>query len=265
MMENRSFDHMLGYLVLAGGRADVDGLRAGMSNRHGGRGYRVRHLKATKLGPDPDPCHSQTCVREQLQGGNGGFVANCARTHPGDRTPGLVMGYYKAADLPVYDYLAREFCICDRWFSSVPGPTWANRLYATAGRSGRSTTPRVPLYDLPSFLRHLDRRRVAWRWYYHDVPSLPASTPAIATSVASASTFGCSTAGAFLDAASSRLPPPETCPPFPGIDPNYIDVDFGASASNDDHPPSDVMGGQDLILRLVNASSAARPGRRPCS
>jgi phospholipase C len=42
------------------------------------------------------------------------------------------MGYYNAADLPVYDHLAARFCVCDRWHSSVPGTTWPNRLYAVA-------------------------------------------------------------------------------------------------------------------------------------
>jgi phospholipase C len=188
-----------------------------------------------------------------LKGENGGFVANYARTHPGDRTPGLVMGYYKAADLPVYDYLALEFCLCDRWFSSVPGPTWPNRLYATAGRSGKSTTPRVPLYDLPSFLRHLDRRRVPWRWYYHDVPSLPAVDSRYRNVSRFREHFRLfdrrSLSGrSFLEVAAAG-----DLPAVSWIDPNYTDVDFGPSASNDDHPPSDVMGGQDLVLRLYNA------------
>jgi len=42
MMENRSFDHMLGYLSLEGGRDDIDGLLAGMANDYGGRSYPIR-------------------------------------------------------------------------------------------------------------------------------------------------------------------------------------------------------------------------------
>lgn len=44
------------------------------------------------------------------------------------------MGYYNADELPVYDHLASEDCVVDRWFSSVPGATWPNRLYSVAGR-----------------------------------------------------------------------------------------------------------------------------------
>src|SRR3954447_26178183 len=49
MMENRSFDHMLGYLSLEAGRTDIDGLKAGMSNTHNGKKYPIRHLQRTAL------------------------------------------------------------------------------------------------------------------------------------------------------------------------------------------------------------------------
>jgi phospholipase C len=41
MLENRSFDHMLGYLSLEGGRNDVDGLRAESANEYDGRVYPI--------------------------------------------------------------------------------------------------------------------------------------------------------------------------------------------------------------------------------
>jgi Phosphoesterase family len=43
MLENRSFDRMLGYLSLEGGRSDVDGLRAEFANEREGRAYPVHH------------------------------------------------------------------------------------------------------------------------------------------------------------------------------------------------------------------------------
>jgi phospholipase C len=253
MLENRSFDHMLGYLRLAGGRQEVDGLTAGMANRHAGKTYRVRRLTVKKLGADQDPCHSQPCARAQLANGNGGFVSNYASTYPADPDPGLVMGYYNAADVPAYDYLAREFCVCDRWFSSVPGPTWPNRLYAYAGRTAKSRSSRVPWYDVPSFFRQLDTRRVVWRWYYHDVPSLLAADPRYRDVGRFRSHFRLfdrrSVSGrSFLEIAAAG-----DLPAVSWIDPNWTDFELGPSASNDDHPPSDITGGQDLVLRLYNA------------
>src|SRR6184192_4123505 len=91
MMENRSFDHMLGYLSLEGGRTDVDGLRGDEQNEHDGVVYRPHHLQMTRFPVEADPCHSGACVEHQLEGANAGFVASFAPTYPAD--PGLVMGY----------------------------------------------------------------------------------------------------------------------------------------------------------------------------
>src|SRR5271163_3755123 len=77
MLENRSFDHMLGYLSLEGGRDDIDGLRDEFANDHDGRRYPVRHLETTAIPDDPD--HSGSSVDQQV--GNGamnGFVASYA-------------------------------------------------------------------------------------------------------------------------------------------------------------------------------------------
>ena len=119
MMENRSFDHMLGYLSLEGGRADIDGLQASHANLHAGVTYPVHHLQRTAFGPQQDPSHTGLSVAQQLQNNNGGFVDDYAQTHPGDPDIDLVMGYYNAADLPMYDFLAQQFCVCDRCLSLI--------------------------------------------------------------------------------------------------------------------------------------------------
>ncbi|HJR06147.1 MAG TPA: alkaline phosphatase family protein [Pyrinomonadaceae bacterium] len=254
VMENRSFDHMLGYLKLEGGRDDVDGLTAGMSNTHKGKTYPIHHLQQTAFGHDQDPCHDGDCVTEQLSGGNGGFVSNYAKTHPNDPDPGLVMGYYNGANLPVYDHLAREFTICDRWFCSVDGATWPNRLYAVTGRAdGKKVNKKVPLYSLPSFVRHLDAQKVSWRWYCHDIATLRATDDRYR--VGSFGHFAYFDRRTLLsrksfldDAASGNLAA------VSWIDPNFVDLSvIGPSGSNDDHPPSDVVAGQELILKLYNA------------
>ncbi|HEU0318067.1 MAG TPA: alkaline phosphatase family protein, partial [Solirubrobacteraceae bacterium] len=127
MLENRSFDQMLGYLSLAGGRADVDGLTAGMANEHAGRTYPVFHLPRGEVAEAAlDPDHSGEAAARQIDGGRmDGFVASYAETLARRGVvaadPAPIMGYYDAADLPTYDHLAAEFAICDRWHSSVPG------------------------------------------------------------------------------------------------------------------------------------------------
>jgi phospholipase C len=124
MLENRSFDHMLGYLSLDGSRSDIDGLQPGLANEYQGQTYPVHHLDSTALELDPD--HSASAIDEQLAGGTmGGFVGSAAATLASrgipDGDPSCVMGYYDAGDVPVYDYLAQEFAVCDRWFSPVTG------------------------------------------------------------------------------------------------------------------------------------------------
>ena len=79
MLENRSFDHMLGHLSLAGRRPEIDGLRPGLANEYQGRAYPVHHLAATALQMDPD--HSASAIDRQIaDGAMSGFVASAAAT-----------------------------------------------------------------------------------------------------------------------------------------------------------------------------------------
>jgi len=278
MLENRSFDHMLGYLSLEGGRDDIDGLRAGMANACAGREYAIHRLAATML-PDErwDPNHSAAATDRQIGGGAmDGFAASYAATLAArrvpDADPGVVMGYHNAADLPVYDHLAEHFCVCDRWHSSVPGATWPNRLYAVAGSAdGSRDDKRVPLYDKHSFVRHLDAAGVSWRWYSYDIGTLRCidaqyllghherfayvqKLKLALEARAEELPFVDESAASFLeDAARGRLPA------VSWIDPNFKDLNLVGSPPNDDHPPSDVAQGQELALLVYNAL-ASGPG-----
>jgi len=129
MMENRSFDHILGYLTLENGRTDVDGLTKDMHNDYKGVPYYPKPRTNTAFGDKQDPCHAGKCVTEQLQNNNAGFVSNYVRTHKKDPEVDLPMNYYSGATLKVYEQLVNDSCICDRWFCSVDGATWPNRLY----------------------------------------------------------------------------------------------------------------------------------------
>jgi phospholipase C len=252
MLENRSFDHMLGYLALEGG-VEVDGLRKGMANEHGGRSYPIFRLTETAFMKAQDPCHTGACVDEQLANGNGGFAANYIQTRedPKAAEPVVVMGYYDGKQLPIYDFLARRFCVCDRWFCSLRGATFPNRLYAVAGRAaGSRDNANPPVYHLPSFVRHLDAAGATWRWYTHELFAtvwavdrdyLPKTFDNVRP-FSSPFRFD-----DFFSAAGAG-----SLPNVSWIDPNFVDVG-GAVGSNDDHPPSDVRAGQELVLRVFNA------------
>ncbi len=297
MMENRSFDHMFGYLQTADPPLEVNGLTGTESNTGpDGRTHTVFpfppgetafHQAGHPLDDSLDPCHSVECVAVQLAGGNAGFVKSFVEyRHPPAELEGLPMGYYTAEHLPVYDFLARHYCVCDAWHSSVPGDTWPNRLYSLAGRQGppvahrfawlqqflparfRSPFRNLPIYDVPCFPRHL--RDDDWRWYSHDPATLRAADGnyrhvrsidrgnfayvnrreirLVQQAVDLPFDFGPS----FLDdCATGKLPP------VSWIDPNFINLRIFDSASNDDHPPSDVRAGQQLVLDIYNALSGS--------
>jgi phospholipase C len=172
--------------------------------------------------------------------------------------------------VPVYDHLAAHFCVCDTWHSSVPGATWPNRLYAVAGQADGSRDdrphPKPPIYDKPSFIRHLDAAGVDWRWYSYDIGSLRAVDVGeyglghhehfrwvdrlklgIGTE-AEELPFIDEDAPSFIEEARAG-----TLPPFSWIDPNFKDMNLVGSPSDDDHPPSDVKDGQELVFLVYNA------------
>jgi phospholipase C len=243
LMENRSFDHMLGYLKLEENRSDVDGLTPGMSNSDGQKNYPIHHLEHTALKSNQDPCHSGQCVADQLTNNNGGFVKNYVATHPGDPERDLVMGYYNKNELLTYDYLAAEFTICDHWFSSVPGATWPNRLYAVTGRAnGSKDNKAIPIYNLPAFVRYLDARKVTWGWYSDNF--FGSTLNLTDRRYRSLSNYNLD--DFYQQAADGTLP--SVC----WIDPIFVST-AGTFAANDDHPPADIRHGQEFVLSIYHA------------
>jgi phospholipase C len=273
MLENRSFDQILGHLSLDG-RDEIDGLQEGMSNSYRDRRWEIHNLEKTWSLQRDDPSHSGDWVAVQINdGAMDGFVRSYLETRDDPaaaaaepRSP--VMGYFTAAQLPVYQYLAEHFCVCDHWFASVPGATWPNRLYAAAGESAglKSNQTRWglfdwPFYSLPSFVRHLDATPYSWRWY--SAEALDVNPPTIQLidhkyRFAHGTNFALfddqepiTGQPSFLhDAASGQLA--NVC----WIDPNFHSKILGLGArgtQNDDHPPADVSEGQRLVGRIVNA------------
>jgi phospholipase C len=234
MLENRSFDHMLGHLTLEGGRPEVDGLKPEHSNDHNGVKHRVFRLVDTVFSPDPG--HGSRDVADQLARRNGGFIDNFAQRD--SLNPQRIMGYYNAATLPVYDYLAREYCVCDAWFASVPGPTWPNRLYALTGNSDGDKDNRFKYYSMTTVFDHLSRAGVSWNYFCDDFPFL-AVLPRSYNQERVRQMWDF-----FPQAEAGSLAS------VTWIDPNFEDI-FGGG--NDDHPPADIGRGQTLVGRIYNA------------
>ncbi|RKP53777.1 phospholipase [Pararobbsia silviterrae] len=168
MMENRSYDNLLGWSDLRGwtpsGVATVaDGLvgkpTIHVSDTHG-RPYPVVQGAPFRLAFDPG--HEFTDTLVQLCGADQarpylGSIHDDAAVLPGGVYPPMAAtpdatgfaydldayGFDTATALrgfgpdqvPVLNFLAQQFAVCDRWFSSMPGPTWPNRFFALAGTS----------------------------------------------------------------------------------------------------------------------------------
>src|SRR5438045_2134814 len=151
MLENRSFDHMLGFSRITGtdpetGRiTHARGLTGSESNTFNGKKYAVSKGADYRMPVDPrhefqDVLH-QLCGEESTysKGGeyppinNSGFVASYVAS---GGSPAEIMKCYTPAQLPVLNALAKEFVTCDNWLSSLPGPTWPNRMFVHAASSG---------------------------------------------------------------------------------------------------------------------------------
>jgi phospholipase C len=138
MMENRSFDHMLGALPNVDG-IDPVSARTNTEQPGSNRKYAQEATAARKIKLDPH--HETKNVLRQIDGAGlgpmGGFIYDFALEERDSRTEDRrqVMAYFDDGKLPALHQLAKEYCVCDRWFSSVPGPTWANRFFMHSGTS----------------------------------------------------------------------------------------------------------------------------------
>ena len=255
MMENRSFDHMLGYLSKDSGRADVDGLRGGEKNRYKGRDYLSLPLPETVF--NESPCHRHDCIEHQINGGQlDGFVADFAKHYESQGVdPGRVMGYYQAAHVSVHDALAKAFLICQRWFAAHPGPTFPNRFYTLTGRLNRDAYG-LPEKDNPhddafkpvftrTIFDHLTEHGVSWRYYEHRYCFLRMFERYTFDDNYYIVDARLDSANLVADIAAGRLPS------VTFIDPNFIDEPDGQD--NDDAPPANIGRGQRLIGQVVNA------------
>src|SRR5215471_9235695 len=153
MLENRSFDHLLGFSGITGTDAEtgqttaVSGLSGSESNLYHGQQYTVSRPADWTMPADPG--HEFTDVLVQLCGpgavyppggpyppvNNSGYVAAYAGS-AGGSAPGEIMQCFGPAQLPVLTGLAAEFAVCDGWRASMPGPTWPNRFFMMAASSG---------------------------------------------------------------------------------------------------------------------------------
>ncbi len=256
MMENRSFDHMLGSLKALDGR--INGLNGNESNPDTtNEPARVQPLAEYQSQLDPDPDHHFPAVNKQLFFGTNpgdppamnGFVQSYFDQQNDVAQSRKIMYYFKPEQLPVLTTLARSFAVFNGWFASIPGPTICNRAFAHYGTSFGSVTmnpfvinkPIASIYD-----RMLQAGRTA-KLYYFDQPS---STQEVVNLLSNQSTIF-ATCQQFLDDCKNNQ-----LPDYSFIEPNYSDhagPGGGQLLASDQHPDHNVAEGERFIAAIYNA------------
>jgi len=263
IMENRSFDHMLGYLSLPGpGRLPVEGFGAGTwldthANLHAGVAYRSALLDPALQVID-DPPHGWAAIQGQIttpaQGGGrmGGFVESyaCRNPLPSPEHLKQVMGYYGRDAVPVFDFFAHNYVVCDHWFAALPAGTQPNRLMAMAGESKLADNASLFLPDQDLVYDWLNRNGVEWCAYqwggYFPFFSLNRRwLPQILGSLTL--TPGSGQFRRYSHFAASWAAK-KAMPSVIFIEPEYGDGPH--SAPNDDHPPTGVAQGQAFLADI---------------
>ena len=223
-MENRSFDHYLGWLPGA------DGRQGGLTYRdEHGIPHRTHHLQERTGCGNNDPDHSYEGGRLQF---NHGRLDGFRKGSNDD----FALGYYTADDLPVYTPLLKQATTFDRYFCSVLAPTYPNRFYTHAAATDRIANDSTTSF-LPTIWDRLGSAGVPARYYFSDVPFLalwgqkylPVSSPV--------ERF-------FADASAGQLPA------FSYVDPFFLGE--GQGGSNDDHPHADIHRGQAFLSLVIN-------------
>lgn len=234
MMENRSFDHFLGWLP--GGNGQQAGLIYTDSSGEAHPTYRL----TTFVGcAHPDPDHSYAGGRSEVDGGK---MDGWLRTPTNDT---FSVGYYAEEDLPFFCGLARNFTTLDNYFASILGPTFPNRVFQHAAQTDRLSNT-LSISTLPTIWDRLAAAGISNKYYFSNVPFL---------ALWGVKYIGISALFAqFLaDAAAGTLPSVSF------LDPKFTILDDGEG--NDDHPHADVRAGEAFLGQVYKAVTSG-PGWR---
>jgi phospholipase C len=233
MMENRSFDHLMGWAPGA------DGRQAGLTypDRDG------RPQATHALAPDfqgcthPDPDHTYGGGRTEYHDGA------CDGWLRAGLNDDFAIGYYRQEDLEFLGRAVPQWTVLDRYFASIMAETYPNRIYQHAAQTDRLTNS-LDISTLPTIWDRLAASGIDGRYYFSDVPFLAlwgAKYLSITRPFA-----------AFLaDALTGRLPA------VAFVDGRFVDEAGGTAG--DDHPHADIRNGE-AFLALVYDAITRGPG-----
>jgi phospholipase C len=263
MLENRSFDEMLGLLYAdAGNVSPVGQAFEGLTGTESNPGTDGKPVQVYSILPGPnayympgaDPGEGYAATNSQLFGSttppippvatNNGFVTDFSYTLGWEAkdnsytivsgtTANDIMGVFPPSMLPVLSGLGRGFAVCDFWFGSAPTETLPNRAFAHAATSQGHLSDTVKSYTCPTIYSQMTAKGVNWGIYGYNAPPLTRQTFTDLTNAAD------SNFGEFVDfqqaAANGSLPS------YVFLEPSW------GSSGNSQHPNYDVALGEQLI------------------
>jgi phospholipase C len=264
MLENRSFDHMLGFLYTDAGNVSPSGQPfEGLTGDETNPDDTGTPVKVFRIEPDTphayfmpgaDPGEGYMATNDQLYGSdtpaagaaetNQGFVTNFAYTLGWQSTskgwtivPGTtgadIMGCYTPDTLPILSGLARGYAVCDQWFCSAPTETLPNRAFVNAGTSQGHMDDKTHTFTSPSIYGLLSKNDLGWAVYGYSKQPLTKNT---FTDIAGAPATNFGLFKDFQAAAAAG-----TLGAFTFLEPSW------GSKGNSQHPNYDVALGEQLI------------------
>ena len=275
MLENRSFDQMLGFLYESSHNKSpsgqpFDGLTGNETNPDDtGRPVKVYKIDSKAahpyLMPGADPGEGFHNTNYQLfqtddpkpnqPATNQGFVVNFKSAiasdqarHYSDTLPGTdpseIMGMYSPQMVPVMSALARGYAVCDRWFAAAPTQTIPNRAFAGAATSQGHLDNAVKIFTCPSIFGRLEAAKLDWAIYGYNSDPL---TRHDFTDVQQASESHFGHYRDFQDRAAKG-----TLPAYSFLEPSW------SSSGNSQHPNYDVALGEQLMAQVYNTLRTSR-------
>jgi phospholipase C len=249
ILENRSYDHMLGYLQhpdpSVGTLAQAPMTCPLDPQDPGSERFSTEPSAEPRLGGDP--AHSNEEVRHQVFGTSkgwsstptmDGFIASYARRieDGADALPQDIMRCFAEEHIPVLAALAKRYAVFTRWFSSVPGETWPNRNFAHAGTSGGEVDIVKRFYLDDTVFERLEDAGLdrPWTVYHDEIPQVwvfPKLWMRRRRNFKPMSTL-------FSDIEQDRLPK------YSFIEPNH---GFGKGNGNSQHPSNNLTTGESFV------------------
>jgi phospholipase C len=235
-MENRSFDHILGWL------AGANGQQAGLTyNETSGTPHSTYHLTDYQGCAFLDPGHTYSDGRVQFNGGAAnGWLLNGSNSLSGTANQAndlFAIGYYTQSDVSFLGNAAPAWTVCDNYFAAMMAETRPNRIYMHAAQTDRLDNSSV-LSGLPTIWDRLAEHGQTGRYYYSDVSFLDL--------------WGTKYAGIvhpfarFQDDCSAG-----TLPNVAFVDPKFLGE--GSGTSQDDHPHADIRNGEVFLGQIYQA------------